>query len=117
MCVCFLFASLSLFFVCTLLSEHPDSCIRQRLIKPALPEHTSGTSLRRLIKISFELLNLADSSKVGVSSRQAEGGGIKGREVEKCPGQKSGATGDAGDVGDVRDKGNREAAGAVCCLV
>lgn len=37
--------------------------------------------------------------------------------MEKCPGQKSGATGDAGDVGDVRDKGNREAAGAVCCLV
>lgn len=73
----------------------------------------SRASLPRLIKISFELLKLADSSKGGCQRETRRGRGIKGREAEKCPGQNSGAT---GDVDGVKDKGNNAGAGG-CLLV
>lgn len=89
------------------------SCIRQGLVSPIRAGRTSRASLPRLIKISFELLKLADSSKGGRQRETRQGRGIKGREAEKCPGQNSGAT---GDVDGVKDKGNNTGAGG-CLLV
>lgn len=67
--------------------------------------------LSQLIKISFELVNLADSSRDGISFCRDEPmeEDQRQRRVEKYAGQKSGTTGDEG-VNGRRDKERQ-----ICC--
>ena len=76
----------------TTLLVHPF----QDLIRQAHPEHTYVGVKKFLHQLRKKEINLAVSSRGGRHLETNRGRRIKGREVEKRPGQKSGTTGDVG---------------------